>query len=138
MCTHPGTVAGKPACRPTSAGTLRVRGTALQQPARGRHRWHAGHQFFTAPSMIPRTICRPPMKQHEQQRHGSDERAGQHPAVDHVVAAGQVAETPTIEVGKSVPFSVISGHWKSFQATTKVSRPSTASAGRIAGSTMLQ
>ena len=34
--------------------------------------------------------------------------------------------------------SVISGHWKSFQAITNVSRPSTASAGRIAGSTMLK
>ncbi|WP_406036952.1 hypothetical protein OG799_21390 [Micromonospora sp. NBC_00898] len=36
------------------------------------------------------------------------------------------SETATIEVGKSVPLSVISGHWKSFQVATKVSSPSTA------------
>jgi len=48
------------------------------------------------------------------------------------------SESATIEVGNGVPLSWISGHWNSFQVATKVSRPSTASAGRMAGSTMLQ
>ena len=43
------------------------------------------------------------------------------------------SERATIDVGYSVPPRVISGHWNSFHVATKVSRPRTARAGRMAG-----